>query len=377
MNSTTNEELFRNVILMIGDGNGVGHLNATRISLGPGDILYVDTFPLMDFVETYSQNNPVTDSAAAGTALACGLKTWNGIVAMTSSGMPLLTILEWAESQNKSTGLVTTTRLTHATPACFAAHVLSRSQEANIAAQMLTEHEIEVLLGGGRTQLASLLDDAVAAGYTLIENRSQLLGSGDAAKLLGVFSDDHMSYDVDRNPLLEPSLAEMTNITLQSLVRDVDGFFLMVEGGRIDHAAHNNDIDNVIGDGLAFNEAVGVALEFAEQDGETLLIVVADHETGGLIVNTSSPDLDYQWTTTGHTANMVPAYIYCSNTTLIPDFSHLVDIGQFLFTALAYTTTASKNNSQSMFLAEATCHLLWLREQYRVLLIDRICFPDA
>lgn len=343
-------EPFRNIILMIGDGNGVGQLNATRMSLGQGETLFVDTFPFQGLIETTSLGGVITDSAAAATALACGVQTWNTFIAVSASGAPQTTILEYAETLGKSTGLVTTTRLTHATPACFAAHVPNRNQETEIGRQMLFEHEIEVLLGGGRSILDSFLPSAVTDGYTLVENRTQLIESMDAPKLLGVFTSSHMSYEVERNTSLEPSLAEMTNLTIQSLERNSEGFFLMVEGGRIDHAGHANNITNVVGDGLAFNEAVGVALQFAEEDGQTLLIVTADHETGGLQVNSTSPELDVEWSTTGHTADRIPFFIFCQNLSIIPDLDHHTDMGQFLFTAFGYTSSMVNKGIQNIYL---------------------------
>jgi alkaline phosphatase len=237
---------------------------------------------------------------------------------------------------------------------------------------MLLEHEIEVLLGGGRTLLLPFIPAAGVAGYTLVENRSQLLDASAAAKLLGVFSESHMSYDLERTAALEPSLAEMTNITLQSLARDPDGFFLMVEAGRIDHACHDNNITNTVGDGLAFNDAVEVALEFAEADGHTLLIVTADHETGGLQVNTSSPELDVEWSTTSHTSARVPYFIYCSNLSIIPDIDHHTDMGQFLFRAFGYlenAVTETRHTIQRGLLAQ---QILELFDQNRIRSLSRI-----
>ncbi len=357
-------ELVHNIILMIGDGNGVGQLNATRKSLGAP--LFVDSFPIQDLIYTFSLSGLITDSAAAATALACGIQTWNGVVGMSSVGMAHRTILEFAELINKSTGLVTTSRLTHATPACFASHVQDRNQESLIGQQMLFEHEIEVLLGGGRTMLQPFFSGAVAAGYTIVENRSQLLDSSDDAKLLGLFKHSHMSYEAERNASLEPSLAEMANLTIQSLARNPEGFFLMIEGGRIDHACHDNNITNTVGDGLAFNDAVDVALQFAEEDGQTLLIVTADHETGGLWVNTTSPELDVEWSTTGHTGDRVPFFIFSPDLSIIPEMDHHTDMGRFLFRAFGYVETADGKIIQSVYRELLTRQILGIFEQDRL-----------
>jgi len=327
------EASFQNVILMIGDGMGWGQLNATRKSMG--SVLAVDTFPWSGEVDTYSLDNPVTDSAAAATALATGQRTNNYRVSMTPAGVILATVLELAESLGKSTGLVTTTRVTHATPAAFAAHVPDRNLEGEIGRQIVVEHDVEVLLGGGQDILATYLSEAQAKGYVLVEDRNELLNSTAAGKLLGVFAAGFMSYDAERNPLVDPHLREMVNVSLRILSRNAGGFFLMVEGGRIDNACHNHDITNTIGDTRAFDEAVEAALEFAQLDGQTLLIVTADHETGGLVVNSTSPELDYEWTAASHTGAKVPAFVYCANLSMVPTFTHLTDIGGFLFEAIS------------------------------------------
>jgi alkaline phosphatase len=328
-------ELFRNVILMIGDGMGWGQINATRKSLEQSQSLALDDFPLLREIDTYSLDNLITDSAAAATAYASGELTNNGMISMTPGGVNLTTILETAESLGKSTGLVTTTRLTHATPAAFASHVSSRSLEAEIARQMIAQ-DIDVLLGGGLVHFSSLTDHITNSGYTLIENRSQLLASESLGRLFGIFTWDHMNYEDNRNQLLEPHIAEMTNISLQILERNSDGFFLMIEGGRIDHACHANDINNTIGDTIAFDQAVKIALNYTQRHADTLLIVSADHECGGLMVNMTNPELEYEWTSTYHTSAMVPAFIYCSDLSTIPAFNHTSDIGSFLFEAFYY-----------------------------------------
>lgn len=323
---------FDNIILMIGDGMGWGQLNATMKFLGPSVNLTIEELTYLGDVETYSLNDPATDSAAAATALATGNRTNNNMVSMTPSGKILTSILEASEALGKSSGLVTTTPVSHGTPAAFGAHVPHRSDQLTIASQEINKG-IEVLLGGGKSWFTTLLGQAYANGYYLVENRTELLNAVMEDYLLGLFSDGDLSYEYDRDPLLDPHILEMTNISLQILERNPNGFFLMVEGGRIDHASHNNDINNTIGEVIAFNEAVEVAYEFAQQNSGTLLIVVADHETGGLIVNMSSPVLDYQFTSTAHTGAPVPVFVYCSDPLALPPFSHIEDIGKYLFEA--------------------------------------------
>jgi len=281
------------VIFMIGDGMGFSHLTLTRALAGE---LNMDRFAEGGAVTTHSMNSWITDSAAAGTALATGQKTNNGIISQTPDGEKLETALEAAKNSGKSVGLVTTTRITHATPACFAAHIDDRDRENEIAEQLLG---VDVLFGGGlrhfipsseggskRKDSLDLLSEFGNAGYRFAENRDGLLAI-EGAPALGLFAMSHMSYELDRDAG-EPSIAEMTRKAIELLSGNEEGFFLMVEGGRIDHAAHANDAASVVADTTAFDEAVGVALDFAESDGSTLVVVTADHSTGGMTLGSGT-----------------------------------------------------------------------------------------
>ena len=242
-------------------------------------------------VHTYSTSSRVTDSAAGATAFACGVKTYNGAIAMDSLARPVATLLEAAEAQGRATGLVTTTRITHATPAAFSAHVSDRGMEDEIALQQLAQG-VDVLFGGGRrhflpetdggvrTDGRDLMVEASEAGYQIATTRSDL-GSVQAPAL-GLFTMSDLPYEIDRDADAVPSLAEMTARAIELLSEDADGFFLMVEGGRIDHAGHGNDIAGHLHDVLAFDDAVAAALRFARENGETLVVSTSDHETGGL-----------------------------------------------------------------------------------------------
>ncbi|MCW8330934.1 alkaline phosphatase [Photobacterium sp. SDRW27] len=325
----------KNIIILIGAGMGEEHRKAARlVKVGEAGKLSMDDMPSSGFIQTHSADNFVTDSAAAATALATGVKTNNGVIGLDANLGFVPTILEDAKKQNKLVGLVTTTHVTHATPAGFVAHVENRNLMTNIALQIV-DSDIDVLLGGGeneflttsengcypeagkRTDGRNLIQQAISIGYTYVCDLSSFraIDTSSSLKLLGLFGDEGMVRP------FSPSLAEMTQSAIDILSKDPNGFFLMVEGGQIDWASHDNDAANAITDTVDFDEAVEVVKQFALTDSNTLIIVTADHETGGMSVSSSSSGLDSEdgpfssaggglfyvnWLTTGHTAVNVP-----------------------------------------------------------------------
>ena len=288
----------KNVVLMIGDGMGPSHFGAAWLYsnrvLGK-ELRMVEV--MMRGRTAYLVNDTadaiITDSAAAATQIACGVKVPARVVGMGTDGKtPCKTVLELAKEKGLATGLVTTSGITDATPAAFAAHVEHRSDEASVAAQELRTG-VDVLLGGRRQFFLpvaaggqrkdgrDLVEEARRAGYAVVGTASQLQQVG-RGKILGLFNMGNMAFEMDRAKTAEPSLAEMTAKTLEVLAKNSKGFFVMVEGGRIDHAAHRNDAAATIRDTLAFDDAVGVVVEFQRQNPDTLIIVTADHETGGM-----------------------------------------------------------------------------------------------
>lgn len=325
----------RSMILLIGDGLGEGQRQAARwFSQGMEGRLVMDELPMQGWSETSSANNPVTDSAAAATAMACGIKTNNGVLGMTPTLQAVANILEEAQGQGKSVGLITTTQLTNATPAGFVAHVPRRTMEAEIALQMVAA-KADVLLGGGenqflpkdqigcypapgwRTDRRNLVEEARAAGYAVVctPEAFALLDPATVPKLFGAFADEALSRP------FAPSLAAMTEKALAILSRNPNGFLLMIEGGQIDWACHVHDAQALIADVLGLDETVSLAWNFAAQNQETLVIATADHETGGVAVSlepTGTPDENgpwrmpdgtpfwVSWQTSGHTGANVP-----------------------------------------------------------------------
>ena len=252
-------------------------------------------------LQTWATDSRVTDSAAGGTALATGHKTYNGAIAVDTTGRVLATILEGAKTQGMATGMVVTSRITHATPACFSAHVGSRAEEDEIARQQMRLAP-DVMIGGGRRYFLptgvgdgrrrdglNLLDSLRAKGFTVATDRAGY-DRATARPFVGLIADNHMAYEIDRVPAEEPSLAEMTTKALALLTAPpssgraapAKGFFLMVEASRIDHAAHGNDAAAHLHDILAYEQAFQAALDFQRRHPGTLIVATSDHETGGL-----------------------------------------------------------------------------------------------
>src|SRR6056297_3660858 len=282
----------KNVILMVGDGLGIGQIDMTRYMAGGKDHkLELMKLPNIGLMMT-SSTEGVTDSAAAGTAIATGRKTKNGMVGMSPNGAELDSILDYAETLNKSTGIISTNKVTDATPAAFSVSAKSRDNEGAIAKAILN-NGVEVVLGGGADEFTAetagedVVKMAQEMGYEHVTNQTELVNAkASNNKLLGLFNPSYMNYKLDRDNVNsnEPSLKEMTKKAIQVLSRDEDGFFLMSEGARIDHAAHAADIHGVVAETLEFDETVEYAVEWAKKNGNTMVVVVADHETLGFSV---------------------------------------------------------------------------------------------
>ena len=310
----------RCVILLIGDGMGQSEVTAARWEKAGEDLTeYRNTSLNMDhmdydgYVTTFSANSFITDSAAATTAICTGQKGANDVLGQDATavwkvkdGKNLTTIAEMAKKAGYSTGAITTTRITHATPAGFYAHTNNRDDETTIAEQLLAS-KMDVAMGGGykfflgenettplggkgkRTDDKDLVNASQEMGYTFVYNATALnaLNASSAKMVLGLFDDDHMLYELQRvnqTKTDEPSLADMTTKAIEVLSKNPKGFLLMVEGGRIDHADHARSYDNSTADTLAFDEAVKVALDYQKMNNNTLVIITADHECGGLVL---------------------------------------------------------------------------------------------
>ncbi|MCP4249486.1 MAG: alkaline phosphatase [bacterium] len=308
-----------NVIFFIGDGMGFEQVLAANYYNGMA--LPFEGLPHQGEMTTYSASSSITDSAAAATAMATARKVNNGVISMAypGDGSELGTLLENASAQGKRTGLVTTTYMTHATPAAFGAHEPSRNNIPQIAGDYLVQTRPNVLFGGGGNGLSPL--SATTAGYTVVADAAGMLAlDADAETMVsGQFGTSHLPYEFDGVGGL-PHLSEMTGTALDILDQDPDGFFLMVEGGRIDHAGHGNDIVRNVHETLEFGNAVQQAIDWANGRTDTLILVTADHETGGLTIHSDNGPGSYptaSWSTTGHTGVNVPIYAWGVNADLV------------------------------------------------------------
>ncbi|MFA5352990.1 MAG: alkaline phosphatase [Thermodesulfovibrionales bacterium] len=317
----------KNIIFMVPDGMGLADVTAARIRKNgiAGSPLNMETLDEIGYQRTYAANNTITDSAAAASAWACGEKFNNGEICFHADGKASNpTILELAKGCGKATGLVATSTITHATPAVFGAHVVSRGCEKEIARQYIEVTMPEVILGGGVSKFRSSTPDACGAsgdfiaeamglGYSVAYTKDEMnaaVSSGNR-KILGLFNQSGLTPEYLRTAgITEPRLPEMTKAALEILEKDRDGFFLMVEGSQIDWANHANDLEYQIGETLAFDEAVKAVEDWIDEKPmrkqNTLLIIVPDHETGGFSVNGPEDGGELGqffagWTSMGHT----------------------------------------------------------------------------
>ena len=357
----------KNVIFMMGDGMGAAQRESIQLgTVGPYDKLAMDSLPYEGMVGTdpVDPKTFVTDSAASGTAMATGVKTVNGAVGVGPDGKSFASVLEQAKAAGKSVGLVTTSQVTDASPASFAAHIEDRDKQSEIARQYIQESQPDVILGGGedywypkgnagafpdnpgkeeksQSDKGNLVEQAKRAGYQYVTNSKDLKAAG-GAKILGLFANEEMfkaepeGKGDQYNPAV--SLPTMTSKAIDVLSRNPNGFFLFVEEEGTDEMGHANNSKLTIKSGQALDKSVGIAKDYAGRSGDTLLITTADHETGGLTVEeTNNPEYpdesgghegdknanlstedgpfpvansDYKfvmdWTTTGHTGVDVP-----------------------------------------------------------------------
>jgi len=310
--TTVAKKKAKNIILLIGDGMGVSQIYA-GYTANRGK-LNLERFNVIGFSKTSSASSYVTDSGAGATAMSTGQKTYNGAIAVDTSGKALKTILEIAEENGLSTGLVSTSAITHATPASFIAHCGDRDKYEEIAADFL-KTDIEVFIGGGkkyfenRKDKINLIEKFKNKGYVVTDSLAELENIN-ASKLAGFTSwKDNPSILNGRGDMLIIGAKTAINI----LKRNNKGFFLMIEGSQIDWGGHENNTEYITSEMIDFDKVIGEVLDFAKKDQHTLVIVTADHETGGMGLNggnIETGEVDASFTTGSHTSVMVPVFAY-------------------------------------------------------------------
>ena len=331
----------KNIILFIGDGMGPNQVALARFSVGGANHrLSFENFPVTGIVLNHSAQNLYTDSAASATTWAAGVKTKNGYLSVDSDNKFLPTIPELLSTKGYLTGLVATSSLTHATPAAFYAHINSRSKHKKIA-EMLVESDIAIALGGGseffKMPLSNEAIHIINNGDSLDENN--LI---EYSRVLGLFGEDGL--DRRLSPPTQLKMTETALDFLDSKTLNCPGFFLMSEGSQIDWAGHDNNVKYMLAEFADFDDSIAAAIEFAKQDKETLILVTADHATGGLVLQKPrGSSIRAQWTTTSHDLSSINIYAYGPGAEKFSGVMDNTEIFDRMLQALDYENLDSNN----------------------------------
>ena len=300
----------KNIIFMIGDGMGLEQISAAWVA--NGGKLNLDNFSKVGLQRTYSANKLVTDSAAAGTALATGHKTNNGMISMTPDSVIVKSLAEEAMEKGKRAGAAVTCRVNDATPSVFFSHSISRNSQEDIAAQM-AESGVYFLSGGGKRYWTKRKDgrnitaEIQKKGYSFASTTEELMAV-ERGPVVALLADKDLKPALDRGDLLPESVTK----ALQ-LLDNEKGFFLMIEGSMIDDGGHDNKAGHTMEEIFDFDRTLGIVLEWAEKDGETLVIVTGDHATGGMTLlggNIGKQKIEVNFSTTGHNGIVLPVFAW-------------------------------------------------------------------
>ena len=329
---TAEAQEVKNIIFLIGDGMGLASVSMMQLENNYEPTIF-DSADNIALQKTYSLDNRVTDSAASGTALATGFKTNNTMLGQLPDGTNPESLMELAADKGKATGLVVTTYLQHATPGAFYAHVPSRHEYATISEQLLAS-DIDIAIGGGMAFFKERYNNHKKATKAITESGFTLVESLDAdmsgERILALLADKEIENRTGY-------LARATTAAIEHLDNNDNGFVLMVEGSLIDGMGHGNDAKGQQGEMRDFMEAIEVAVAYAREHTDTLVVVTADHETGGLAIisgnadfNLSEQGVEYKWATGGHSGVMVPIYLYGTGAELINGVMENADLGKRL-----------------------------------------------
>ena len=329
---TAEAQEVKNIIFLIGDGMGLASVSMMQLENNYEPTIF-DSADNIALQKTYSLDNRVTDSAASGTALATGFKTNNTMLGQLPNGTNPKSLMELAADKGKATGLVVTTYLQHATPSAFYAHVPSRHEYATISEQLLAS-DIDIAIGGGMAFFKERYNNRKKATKAITESGFALVESLDAdmsgERILALLADKEIENRTGY-------LAKATAMAIEHLDNNDNGFVLMVEGSLIDGMGHGNDAKGQQGEMRDFMEAIEVAVAYAREHTDTLVVVTADHETGGLAIisgnadfNLSEQGVEYKWATGGHSGVMVPIYLYGTGAELINGVMENADLGKRL-----------------------------------------------
>ena len=332
------ERKAKSIILLIGDGMSASQVSSYRLLKGgPNARLAVDKFPISGIVLTHSEDAIVTDSASSATAYSTGIKTNNTFLGLDKDKNVLKNLTEKIHGYGFVSSLIATSEVTHATPAAFAAHIDLRWKTDEISAQMMDSNVVTILgggrhfflteeMGGKREDGRDLLQE-VENSHVLLTHKDQLndFDQTTSGKVVGLFADEHLrDLEKPENHSTEPSLSEMLNFAIKRSETFMDngckGSFIMVEGSQVDWAGHSNDINYLKREMQDLEEAVELAVDYANKNQDTLVIVTADHETGGLLIEPASPadytgnEVKFSFNTAigrgSHTGVPVPVYAY-------------------------------------------------------------------
>jgi len=329
----------KNIILLIGDGMGITAVTSS--------VLYLENsqfrrFPYTGLVVTCSASNLITDSGAGATSYATGNRTKNQSISVDTSGQLLQSVLDFAKGKGLATGLIATNSITDATPAAFYAHVIKRTDQSRIA-EYLIEGKVDIAIGGGRNFFLpknlegtrkddkNIIDSLKARGYKTPFTFDELKRISPKEKIVSLLDKGQITKAPDRSF----SLGDLAGFTLNKLSLNKKGFFVMIEGSQIDSGEHLNDFNYAFNELKDFNTAIKTALDFAEKDKNTLVIVIADHETGGFSI--SGGDFKtpvVTWTTKDHSAAMIGVFAYGPGAELFTGIIDNYQIGRKIFSLL-------------------------------------------